>query len=76
VLKRHIHGDYSTELRQVDHILGVLLLIKKDTEWSFILWVNKSSQAKTNDERGGVVEWKYRDSTSYDGIVASNTTFL
>jgi hypothetical protein len=32
VLKRHIHGGYSTELRQVDHVLEVLLLFRKVTE--------------------------------------------
>jgi hypothetical protein len=26
VLKRHIHGEYGTELIQVDHLLEVLLL--------------------------------------------------
>jgi len=29
VLKRYIHGEYSTELRQVDHILEGLLLFRK-----------------------------------------------
>ena len=32
VLERHIQSDYSTELRQVDRILEVLLLFGKDTE--------------------------------------------
>jgi hypothetical protein len=32
VLKRHIHAEHSAELGQLDHILEVLHLFRKDTE--------------------------------------------
>jgi hypothetical protein len=75
VLKRHIHGEYSTKLRQVDPILGVLILFRNIlNNHSFYELINHHKPRKS-DERDGVVALKYCGSPSYDGPGASNNIF-
>jgi hypothetical protein len=54
VLKRHIHCDYSTELRKVDHILEVLLYLGKLLNSHSFYELIKHHKPRKRDEKEAV----------------------
>jgi hypothetical protein len=55
VLKRHIHGDYSTEIRKVDHILEVLLYLEKLLNSHSFYDLIKQHKPRKRDEKEAVL---------------------